>query len=257
MKKKNPLYYRKFGFELEFSSKFEIVLKYVKTIIPQVYGKDKLHIENQGTHVVDDKFKKWEFKYDGSTECELTTLISTLNDFTKLEHVLEKLNQKSIDITKHDSVHVHMQANDVPKHNIIAAWIQIEKGIMKCFPKHRRHNSYCQKLIHGKKYKKISDFFIKAEDESKEHHAILSLNYYQERKTVEFRIMEGNININLIRPWVKFCMLFLNYAKHVDPIKIICGRRRLRTNVKEIIELMRIKDKDVIEFLELRQKMME
>ena len=254
MTSKSSTYFRKFGFELEFSSKFEYVKNIVQSIIPKIYGKKSLKIEN-GTCVLDDNFNKWEFKFDGSTECELTTPISTIKDFPKIEKVVNELKTKKIDITKKDSVHVHMQANDVHYHNIIAAWIQIEQAIIKCFPKHRRNNeTYCHKLIHGKNYKKISDFFMKAESESSDHHAILSLNYYYDRKTVEFRIMEGNIDINTIKPWVKFCMLFLNYARDIDPVKIICDKQKPKTNIQDIIELLNIADEEVIEFLISRTK---
>jgi hypothetical protein len=147
-----------------------------------------------------------------------------------------------------------MQANDVPKHNIIAAWIQIEKTILKCFPKHRRSNDYCQKLIHWKRYKKMSDFFIDAENEAEAHHAILSLNYYGSRKTVEFRVMEGNISVNDIKPWVKFCMLFLNYARKIDPVEVICKKTKPQMNMSELIDLLNIRDSEVKKFLKRREK---
>lgn len=247
-------YHRKFGFELEFSSKFEEVLHHVKSIIPRIYGKNKTLIEG-GTRVLDDNYGKWGFKYDGSTECELTTPISTIKDFPKITKVLTKLSEKNISTTVKDSVHVHMQANDIPEHNIIAAWIQIENAIMKCFPKHRRNNSYCAKLIHGKNYKKMSDFFIKAEAESEDHHAMLSLNYYDQRKTVEFRIMEGNIDINTIKPWIMFCMLFLNYARTIDPVEVICKKLKLTLTIEEMIELLNITDEEVLNFIHRRSKM--
>lgn len=254
MKAKIPTYFRKFGFELEFSSKFDDVKGKARAIISKIYGKNKFKTEDDA-FMAHTSFTKWIFKLDASTGCELTTPISRFNDFKKIEKVLGKLKELRLKITHSDSVHVHMQANDVPKHNIIAAWLQIEKGIMKCFPIHRRNNvTYCHKLIHGKKYKKIADFFIDAEDESGAHHSILNLYYYDERKTIEFRLMEGNTNINLVRPWVKFCMLFLNYAKNIDPVKIICEKEKLKTTTKDIIELMNIEDSEVIAFLVERGK---
>jgi hypothetical protein len=244
-------YFRKFGFELEFSTPIKKTKKIIKKIITKTYKRNMLDIEESyGSGA--REYKKWELKLDGSTECELTTPISTIHNFKTITKILNELSQNKLEITNRDSVHVHMQANDVPKHNIIAAWILLEKVIMSCFPHHRRDNTYCQKLI-NKRYKKISDFFIDAEQESDDHHAILSLNYYSQRKTVEFRIMEGNLDPNDILPWVKFCMLFLNYAKNIDPIEIICNNKP-KININDIIDLLNIRDREVSDFLIRRQK---
>jgi len=248
----NP-FYRKFGFELEFSTYMNAVQEMVKKIIPKIYGRNKL-VPDAASWECNKKYNKWELKSDGSTECELTTPISTIKDFKKIEQVLIELKERNISVTRKDSVHVHMQANKISKHQLIAAWLQIENIIIKCFPRHRRNNTYCQKLIHWRKYKKLSDFFIKAEDEAKDHHSIFSLCYYDDRKTVEFRVMEGNINIQDIKPWVKFCMLFLNYAKTIDPIEIICKKKNRINNIKELIELLKIYDEEIIEFLKRRKK---
>ena len=257
MKTKTP-FFRRFGIEFEFSTPMKEAKKLIRNIFARVY-KAKGHnlISNNISYSCDASYKKWELKYDGSTEIELTTPISKLRNFNKINQILallyNNLCNNRLKLTNNDSAHLHMQANDVPKHNIIAAWIQIEKTILKCFPEHRRDNNYCQKLIHWKRYKKISDFFIDAEIESNAHHAILSLNYYGSRKTVEFRIMEGNVDSHDIQPWVKFCMLFLNYAKKVDPIEIICNEAQPKLTIDEMITLLNIKDKEVIGFLKRRE----
>ena len=252
MKHKPKLYFRKFGFELEFSTPIEQTKKIVKKIMAKTY-KINMILYETFNYSNTNTYKKWELKYDGSTECELTTPISTIHNFKRITKILNELKKNELKVTNKDSVHVHMQANDVPKHNIIAAWILMEKVILKCFPEHRRDNGYCQKLI-NKKYRKISDFFIDAENEANAHHAILSLNYYTQRKTVEFRVMEGNLNANDILPWVKFCMLFLNYAKTIDPVEIICNKNRPILKLKDIIEMLKIKDKQIIDFLIRREK---
>jgi len=252
MKKENSPYFRKFGFELEFSTPINDVEKIAKNIINKICGKAKL-VTDSNFLIKNTNYNKWELKSDGSTECELTTPISKIKDFNKIKKITEKLKENKVKQTTKDSVHVHMQADDVPKHNIIAAWIQIENEIIKCFPKHRRHNTYCQKLIPYNKKRKIADFFIQAEEESMQHHSIVSLNYYDDRKTVEFRIMEGNIEINNIMPWVKFCMLFLNYAKSIDPIEIIC-RPKNKLKINDIITELNINDDAIVDFLQRRIK---
>ena len=246
-------YFRRFGFELEFSTQFDDVEAIIKQIIPKIYGKNKLII-NSSYEICNEKFKKWELKRDGSTECELTTPISTSKDFTQLKNTLDEIKNKKIKVTRKDSVHVHMQADDVPKHNIIAAWIQIEPIILQFFPKHRRNNSFCEKIIKNRKYQKISDFFIKAEAKSFNHHSIVSLNYYLQRETVEFRIMEGNTSFEDVKAWIKFLMIFLEYAKNIDPVEIICKKINKKMNIKKMIDLLNINDREVIDFLERRKE---
>jgi hypothetical protein len=253
---KKAIYFRRFGFELEFSTPFDEVKKIIKPLILRTYGPKMLSIDQLFNDSNNNHFKKWELKYDGSTECEITTPISIIKNFDKIEKVINIIKNKNVKISDKDSVHVHMQANDVPKHNIIAAWIQIEATLLNCFPKHRRNNTYCEKLIgENEKKHKISDFFINTEEEAFNHHSIASLQYYDERKTVEFRMMEGNLNPNEIKQWVKFCMLFLNYAAKIDPVKIICEEKKGKLKLDNMIELLRIEDKEVIEFLILREKM--
>lgn len=251
MKRKPKVYFRKFGIELEFSTPLKEAQKSIKKIISKIYHKNKLIVSDVSSSS-STGYKKWELKFDGSTECELTTPISTPHSFKRITQVIDELSLGNLKLTNNDSVHIHMQADDVPKHNIIAAWILIEKTILKCFPTHRRDNGYCQKLV-AKKYKKISDFFIDAEIEANAHHAIVSLNYYSQRKTVEFRMMEGNKNSNDILSWIKFCMTFLNYAKTIDPIEIVCDKEKPKLNIEELIQLLSIKDKEVINFLTRRE----
>ena len=101
MKKAKP-YFRRFGFEIEFSTPFFEVEKMVKRIIPKIYGKNKLTTDPMYDSS-DNHYKKWEFKYDGSTECELTTPISTIRHFTKIEKILQKLKENNVKITSKDS----------------------------------------------------------------------------------------------------------------------------------------------------------
>ena len=240
---------RKFGFELEFSTPLAKLEKPIKKAISKIYS-NKILVEKD--YAFNNNYKKWNLKLDSSTGAELTTPISSMSNFPTIKKVLKALTIINPEITDSDSVHVHMQAKDVPKHNIIAAWVQIESTILKCFPKHRRNNTYCQKLIKDRKHKKISDFFISAEEESLAHHAILSLNYYSERGTVEFRVAEGNIDINVIKPWVMFCMYFLNYAKIVDPVKIICDKDDSKMNIDKMIDLLNIDNEEISCFLRER-----
>jgi hypothetical protein len=212
-------YNRKFGCEFEFSTKFETLSELIHGIIPQIYGPDSILARNMFFKSV--KNIRWHLKSDATTECELVTPISNYEDLGKIRKVLKKLNKHYIRITKHDSVHVHMDAEDISKRQIIAAWMQIEPIIMKCFPKHRHNNEYCIPLM--KPNSSIAELFLEAEDDVANHHSILSLANYKNRGIVEFRICHGTIDPDFITGLVKFYMIFLRYAKSMDPIDMICG----------------------------------
>jgi len=239
------IYSRRFGCEFEFSSPFDDIEKVLKTIIP----KNKLKAEK--TWYLSSKNKQWHLKTDATTESELATPISTLKDLPKIKKILDALKEAKISITQADSTHMHIETKDVPKHNIITAWIQIEKAILKCLPKHRRNNTYCQKLIQPHQ-NDIARFLMKAENVAQEHHSILSLYYYDERKTIEFRGCEGSYDIKTVENWLKFYMNFLNYAKKIDPVQIICDSHQIKTSLIDVMNLLQIKDKHIVDFLDER-----
>ena len=103
---------------------------------------------------------------------------------------------------------------------MVIGWLIIEKGIIRCFPKHRRKNNFCEKLGDGKKHN-IGLLFEKAYGIAENHHSILSLYHYDQRKTIEFRVCEGTNNSETIENWIKFCYLFLNYCKNMDVIEVL------------------------------------
>jgi spore coat polysaccharide biosynthesis protein SpsF (cytidylyltransferase family) len=113
------IYSRRFGCEFEFSSPFEDVEKVLKSVLSE----KQLKVEKNW--YLSSKNKEWHLKTDATTESELATPICTFKDFPKIKKVLDKLKKAKISITNSDSIHVHMEAKDVPKHNIIVAWIQM------------------------------------------------------------------------------------------------------------------------------------
>lgn len=242
---------RHFGCEIEMSTPFEDCKKIITPIIKKIYGPRSIKSEEAHCDTIGN-YKYWHLKEEPSSESELCTPISTWKNIGNIQNVIKQIQKTKIKITRNDSVHVHVQANDVDPRNILSAWLFYESTIKKCFPKHRRINENCPGLIKEKgKHKNIAYFLINAILESESHKSIISFHNYEERKTVEFRISEGSLDQNHIRNWILFCLTFINTSKKIDPILTICQEVN-STDIDDLIIALDIKDKKLSEWLETR-----
>lgn len=233
-------YFRKFGVEFEFSTPLNEMRNILKYEIPKVYGPNSLIIKKSDLSSINNK--QWHLKKDRSTECELTTPISKPSDIPKIKSVLNKISKHDIKITKYDSMHIHIEAEDIPFRNLIAAWLQIEPTIVKCYPKTRQTNKYyCERLANKKPPQgRIANFFEKAEDIALDHSSSMSLFHYSKRKTAEFRLGEGSCDATIMENFVKFYMLFCNYASEIDPIEIVCSKDITCYDIEDIFCVLKI-----------------
>lgn len=244
---------RKFGCEFEFSTNFDEVAKNVKPIITKLYGKNSIKIKKE--HYLSVRNKKWHLKTEATTECELTTPISTIKDLPKILKVITHLKQNNTKITSSDSIHIHMSAPDVEIKNIIVSWLFIECCILKCFNKNRQNNEFCPKLNQSKNKKtKISSVYKKALELSQDHHAIISLQYYKTRETVEFRLSQATFKASFIEGWIKFCMHYLNWAKNININEYMKKPLNKFKNPKRLIKQLNIKDTKIKNFLKIKHK---
>jgi hypothetical protein len=244
------IYGRPFGFELEFSTPIDKLADIMRKIVPPGQLKIKPNMCN--------KYRHWQIVHDYTTESELVSPILKYSDMPDIQRIIGKLKKSSLKITKKDSFHLHVYAGDVPEDNIIIAWLSIEHIIKKCFPRHRRKSEWAESLMeHYSKNKKIADFFADAVLKSKDHSVILSLQHYRgrNRHTVEFRLFEGTIDFENIENWIKFCMIFLNYAKKIKVVdKIISNSEKLK-DLDDLIKEMKLsKYPKVMKWLEKRLK---
>lgn len=239
-----PIYHRKFGCEFEFSSDFETVSAIASKAIISIYGQNKLYVKYKWYKSINNL--QWHLKLDSSTSAELVTPVSNYTDLPKICKVIQYLGNNDIQVTKNDSFHVHMYAGDITRNSIVVSWIQIEKIFSKIFPPNRRKNDYC-KLIGNNRKSILAKKFIDAENNSQEHHCSLSLLNLDKRKTIEFRLAQGTTDPDFITGLVKFYMSYLNYAKHIDPVKLLCEDQI--DNMDKIVELLNIKCKKVLKVL--------
>ena len=230
------LYDRKFGFELEVGTEIDVMLDIVKKIIP---GK-KLSVRT-GCFGYD----KWKMEYDFSTECELVSPILTMKDMPEVKRILNELPKDKIKISEKDSFHLHMYAGDISREHIIVAWMSIEPVLKKCFPKYRRHRwlEYAVPLMTTKsKTKMVSNCYNEANKKSWEHKSALSFEHFNDKKrhTIEFRMFEGTLSYENVENWIKFCHLFLNYAKNLKFVDKITETTNILDSMEGMFKEMKI-----------------
>lgn len=207
---------RNFGLEIEFSSELAKIDKILKKIIPKKnYLVDKSYCNSNGDN--------WHLKLDGTTQSELATPILNLDckNITLLIKILDALKEGGIEISKKDSVHVHVDCGDVDQRILIASWLKQEKRIRALFPKHRRNNTYCESISELKRTKPIAQLFKNAETQTTSHHCDFSLKYYNIRGTAEYRLMEGSLSFIDIIGWVKVCLRFIDISRNLDPFECL------------------------------------
>jgi len=261
---------RHFGCEFEFSTIYHDFLPIVKPIIDNIYGHQCLK-HSEKWYESNNNFKQWHLKIDNSTESELCTPVSNLNDINKITSVLELLGKNNaIKITKNDSFHVHMDVKDIDKEAILVLWMRYEKVIFSLFPPHRRnHNQFCEKsILKEKSNKNISNYLQEAIENTKDHHSAISFYFYKHketntlsstRNTVEFRLGEGTTNPVFIKNWVTFLLFFLDSCKNLeikDIVDIMCDRRLVNNeeNLSLMIKELQINNSEVKKWIASRYK---
>ena len=224
---------REYGVELEFSSDWNVLCKYAKPYIRDVYGprssyakKDRFDSETQ--------LNKWHLKEENCEQSELCTPVFVLDEFEEVLAVLDGLFKESdLEVSAYDGFHVHVDVSDLAPEHIIVCWLMIEQDLLKCFPPDRRKNSNCVQLMPlGSKNKKplISERLKEAYDVSTSYgNANLDFEYYDDRKTVEVRLAEGTKDIDFVEAWIYFLDDFFYFASQMSPTWSVCEKVNSKT----------------------------
>lgn len=167
---------------------------------------------------------RWVVKPDSSCGMEICTppLIGW-NGLEKLLKVVEALsNDSKIKSDGRCSVHVHVDFSDLTEDQIaqVLMWyIKCEPVIMDAVPECRKRNRYCQfigmttQFSHEERYT-AQDIINRMGDVKYYSMHSKALRKGSERRTVEFRVMEGEgcRNAYLIKNWIRFLLHFVDMA---------------------------------------------
>ena len=207
--------HRSFGLELEFSTN-QFIMEHMLREIPG------FKFRNRNSESPSNG-RDWELKPECSSESELVTPVITLDYMGELKKVLDHINKNHHHVTCEDGLHVHVDISEFWPERLYLAWMYLEPAILKLFPKYRVYNDYIQLYIPKLRKSWILAKYITRDSAAdvEFHHSTMSLEYYDLRKTAEFRLHEGTTDIKAIRLWVTFIMYFLEYARTRNIVDIL------------------------------------
>lgn len=233
---------RKFGIEIEFQTK--------KTM-NQFFGTDELisflQTETKLKNICTDqrltkRYGDWKLTGDSSVGGDCRELVSPiLSGKRGLDEVKIVLNalRKIGYIDKRQGQHVHVDATDLMGFECVLAALSMDGGNFKNFiPKDRQINANCTPFnIRERKF--LLDSLIN--ESSKEYlfsnlsrsHSV-NLAALGRHGTIEFRILEGNLDADIAVSWIEIV------TSLVEKIKILNCREKLKNIFKEHLEIEKV-----------------
>lgn len=219
--KTNVALMRRFGLELEFTKRSNREFLYY--IITKSCPNDKVLITSWQKNIDNEE---WICKTDSSCGYEVATpVFSTRNDLEKLRRVVDSLNENGAKVDKNCGIHVHVECRDLNAHKLlrlVSYWLKSEKIITSMFPDYRKESKFCcplsddlpllAELKSCTPLKIISVF-------SKKRNRSMNIKHCRTRGTIEFRLMEGNLQSENIVNWTLFCLDFYKSClEHDKPL---------------------------------------
>lgn len=241
---------RKFGIELEFDCSWDKLKGEAKHAIKKIYGRRKYYSKEE-SFSSDIYTDKWHIKIDYSDVSELTTPISTLDDMDNICKVITYLRDSGIGVNDSCGFHVHIDIKDIDQYKFMAAWLRSEKAIIQCFPKSRRDSYHCERILDKTTVKKYIASLLVSKTYEAGHGNSISLDNYEDRKTVEVRIAEGTNDPNFIKNWVLFLLYWMDSVKKMNPCLLTCDKCNV-LKFNQLLEEMNINNNEVVSFMKKR-----
>jgi hypothetical protein len=164
------------------------------------------------------KIHKWAYDHNNSdwiikpdSSCGIEICTPVLKGWAGLMEtckVIDALgNDNKINADERCSFHVHVDVSDLSEQelaNIITWWIKCEPVFMDSMPTSRKRNQYCQLLGQSEIFERVEDGFHSNDYLIRKlgcckYYTINTYHYYNnKRKTIEFRIMDGECCLD---PW--------------------------------------------------------
>ena len=124
------------------------------------------------------------------------------------------------------SFHVHIDISDLSEKEvatIITWWVKCEPVFIDSVPFTRKRNQYCQLLAQSEGFERVEDDFIPNESLIRKlgfckYFTINTYHYYNnKRKTIEFRIMDGECCVNPVmsKNWIRLLLHFVETSLRV------------------------------------------
>jgi hypothetical protein len=222
---------RSFGIELEVNEKVN-----AKELANAIKKVDEKHAIVQSNNYQQDYSNTyWHVKFDrscgdvkGRGGWEVASYKAAgFEDINNIGRVTKALKECGAKVNDNCGYHIHVEIKDFTINcaaTLVAYWVKIEPVICEMLPKHRRNNPYCRLLGNGFYDKKIYDTKLfwdtikpRRFDNNDRRVSLNMCNYLQDmpqRKTVELRMPECNLDSKDVKNWIRFFVNFVDVVKN-------------------------------------------
>jgi len=240
-----------FGCEFEFSEPIHEVAACIEDVVVDEYGYD--NIKTTAYEKVSGNYSHWIVKPDSTTESELNTPISNISDIPKIKKVIKVLHDKKFITKRCDAFHVHTCCAGYNPLNLLTLWIAIEPAMARCFPVYRRNHDYAYafysmiKQNKRMRSQKLTDIIVKDSVLKRFYDHYGSISYSEgvpsrTNSTVEFRIAEGNTDVEFVENWINICLHMASMALYEQEYINHISERKFKAIIKfyEMLDILQI-----------------
>jgi len=214
---------RKFGIEFEFVSDDRNHREFLKNIISNSLRDQGMNHHRAQVrdweHTIDNDCI-WVCKTDSSCGYEVCTPpLRGPNELKVLGKVIDALKENGARFDERCGLHVHLSLSDFTEEQMyvmLMYWVKIEHNVMNAHPEHRRRNTrYCPTAI-----SRIQDWEAQERYSGydlyrilRRHRGAINPSYWEQRKTIEWRMGEMSLDSESIKNRIRFLIWFVDVCK--------------------------------------------
>lgn len=217
---------RKFGVELEFTAEEpnsrEFLQRHIQSVLHEMNINHEVQVR-EWEHT-NDNHGIWVCKTDSSCGFEVCTPpLQGPEELKVLGEVCRKLNEVGAKFNNSCGLHVHISVTDFTNeqfYTLLMYWIKNEHNVMNAHPAHRQENTrYC-----GPAISRVQDWEADVNydgrslyREIRNHRGAINARYWENRKTVEWRMGEMDLDPESVKNRVRFLIWFVETCKKLPP----------------------------------------
>lgn len=216
---------RKFGVELELNSIPPVDRRWLKTKIQESLAQQNISHHRVETRDWERTYNNdclWICKTDSSCGYEVCTPpLRGPNELKILGNICGYLRDEGAIFDDCCGLHVHISLSDFTNeqmYNLLMYWIKLEHNVMHAHPRSRQENTrYCPTAI-----SRIQDWESDAIYSGRDlyralshHRGAINTRYWEERKTIEWRMGEMTLDPESVKNRIRFLIWFVDICKHL------------------------------------------
>jgi hypothetical protein len=196
----------------------------------------EVEVENVPNPV--DSLNYWKLTHDNSLRNHGYEYVSRPLRANQIEGAIQELTESlppDHTFSERTSCHVHMNVRDLTIseiYNLIIIYMVVENVLFKWVGHERDENIFCLPLNETKFYQQIEWFQNNIRETIRNWNKYTALNLLpiQDKGTIEFRHMYGNLNPEILLNWINLLCCIKDTAKRWNTSKLETYIKNLNTN---------------------------